>query len=92
MIELDEVPEGTATITTDGITYYYIDGAFYVPDTESGKNVYAVAEPPLGGEFITPPDGSVLFTEHWVRYYQFDNVFFTEQPDGGYVIVAEPGG
>ena len=92
VIEVDDMAEDTVTMEVDGTAYYYIDGAFYVPDRESGKNVYAVTEPPLGGKVRAPPDGSVVFTEDGVRYYQFDNVFFTEQPDGGHVIVAEPGG
>ena len=58
-------------------------------DKESGENVYAVAEPPLGGKVRAPPDGSVLFTEGETTYYQFDNVFLTQQ-QGKYVIVEEP--
>jgi hypothetical protein len=74
----------------DGKTYYYIDGAFYLPDSESGKTVYAVAEPPVGGSVKTVPDGAVVFTVTDTTYYQFDNVFFNQKPGGGYVIVEEP--
>lgn len=92
VIEVDEMAEDTVTMEVDGTAYYYIGGAFYLPDKESGENVYAVAEPPLGGQIRAPPDGSVVFTEDEVRYFQFDNVFLAEQADGRYLIVAEPGG
>lgn len=92
VVELDKIPDGTTTLDVDGTVYYYIDGAFYLPDKESGKNIYAVSDPLLGGKVAGPPDGSVVFTEDGVQYYQFDNVFLAPQKDGGYVIVAEPGG
>jgi hypothetical protein len=92
VIEVDKMAEDTLTMDVDGTVYYYIDGAFYLPDKESGKNVYGVAEPPLRGKVKKPPDGSVLFTEDGVTYYQFDNVFLAQEQQGGYVIVAEPGG
>lgn len=92
VIEVDEMAEDTITMDVDGTVYYYIKGAFYLPDKESGENVYGVAEPPLGGKVRAPPDGSVVFTESGVQYYQFDNVFLAQQNSGGYVIVAEPGG
>jgi len=92
VIEVDKMTDDTITMNVDGTVYYYVDGAFYLPDAESGKNVYGVAEPPLGGKVKTPPDGSVVFTENAKTYYQFDNVFLTQRQEGGYVIVAEPGG
>lgn len=92
VIEVDEMAEDTITMDVDGTIYYYIDGAFYLPDKKSGENIFAIAEPELGGEVAALPDGSVVFTEDGTTHYQFDNVFLDEQPDGGYVIVAEPGG
>ncbi len=91
VIEVDQMAEDTITMDVNGTVYYYIEGAFYLPDKESSENVYGVAEPPLGGKVMIPPDGSVTFTEDGTTYYQFDNVFLTQR-DGGYVIVAEPGG
>ncbi len=91
VIELDEMPADTVTMQVDGAIYYYIDGAFYVPDKDSGENVYAIADPPLGGKVRGPPDGSVVFAEGETTYYQFDSVFLTRQRDGDFVIVAEPG-
>ncbi|UCF33424.1 MAG: hypothetical protein JSV78_13930 [Phycisphaerales bacterium] len=91
VVEVDEMAEDTITMEVDGTAYYYMDGAFYLPDRESGENVYSVAEPPLGGNVETVPDGSVVFTIDGMTYYQFDNVFFTQAEDDGFTIVAEPG-
>jgi len=90
VIEADKLPEDAVTMDVDGKTYYYISGAFYLPDAGSGKTVYAVAEPPEGGNIKTVPDGAVVFTVEATKYYQFDNVFFKDKPGGGYVIVPEP--
>ena len=89
VIEVDKMADDTITLNVDGTVYFYVDGAFYLPDKESGENVYGVADPPVGGKVETPPDGAVVFTVKGVTYYQFDNVFLTQQ-QGNYVIVEEP--
>ena len=90
VFEADKLPADAVMMDVDAKTYYYVDGAFYLPDTESGKKVYAVAEPPEGGNVKTVPDGAVVFTIEATKYYQFDNIFFKDKAGGGYVIVAEP--
>ncbi len=84
------MPKDTVTLEVGGKTYYYIDGAFYVPDPNAGGNFYSVAEVPVGGKVDGLPDGAVVLTEAGKTYYQFDNVFFAQAEDNSYTVVAEP--
>jgi hypothetical protein len=90
VVDAETLPEDTVTMEVDKKEYFYMDGAFYARDRESGDNVYAVEEPPIGGKMASLPDGSMVLNESGRTYYQFDAIFMADDPGGGYVIVEEP--
>ncbi len=76
--QVDALPTGAETVTVDGGTFHYHEGAFY---QESGSG-YIVVEPPVGAEVSTLPEGAEAHDEEGdVTLYQLDELFLTEDQD-----------
>ena len=84
--ELESIPDGAVQFVADGVTYYYVEFAFYTAN-ESGS--YSNQAPDPGARVAELPTGALVIDADGRQLFQL-NILFFEQDGSGFLVVLGP--
>ena len=88
--DVPDLPPGAETVVANGTVYYYVDGTFYVQESDGS---YVVVAAPIGVTVSELPPDAVQVVINGVAYYQSGGIYYLPVMENGvtaYLTVAQP--